>query len=404
MRQAFAGMLWSKQFYNYDVTRWLDGDPGLPAPPPSRLTGRNSGWRHALHRGIISMPDKWEYPWYAAWDLAFHCVTLAHVDPEFAKEQLRLITREWYMNPNGQLPAYEWDFGDVNPPVHALAALAVFRLDGGRDRTGWCRCSTSCCWASPGGPMSRTRQGDHLFGGGFLGNGQHRAVRPLQATGRRTRARAGRRHRMDGALLPGHARDRDRAGRRGPRLRGRRGQVLRALRVDRRGDQRQGPVGRGGRLLLRPGPPARRRRRVADAGPLDDGLHPAVRGRRSVPEGCSTGCRSSQPACVDFLRARPRRSTPADRAVGPRRPAADVALVGRRPPAAHARACCDEQEFLSPHGVRSSRPAYREHPFEFWQDGTWSPRSTTSRPSRPPRCSAATRTGAGRSGSRSTSW
>ena len=204
------------------------------------------------------MPDKWEYPWYAAWDLAFHCVTLAHVDPEFAKEQLRLITREWYMNPNGQLPAYEWDFGDVNPPVHALAALAVFRLDGARDRKWLVRMFHKLLlgftwWANVKDP-----EGDHLFGGGFLGHGQRGAVRPLQAAARRTRARAGRRHRVDGALLPEHAGDRDRARRRGPGLRGRRDQVLRALRADRRGDQRQGPMGRGRRLLLRPGPPARR--------------------------------------------------------------------------------------------------------------------------------------------------
>ena len=122
------------------------------------------------------MPDKWEYPWYAAWDLAFHCVTLAHVDPEFAKEQLRLITREWYMNPNGQLPAYEWDFGDVNPPVHALAALAVFRLDGERDRTWLVRIFHKLLlgftwWANVKDP-----QGDHLFGGGFPGDGQRGTV------------------------------------------------------------------------------------------------------------------------------------------------------------------------------------------------------------------------------------
>ncbi|HWF25467.1 MAG TPA: hypothetical protein VG275_08475, partial [Solirubrobacteraceae bacterium] len=106
MRQAFAGMLWSKQFYNYDVERWLEGDPGEPPPPASRLKGRNAGWRHLYNHDIISMPDKWEYPWFAAWDLAFHTITLSHVDPAFAKEQLRLITREWYMHPNGQLPAY----------------------------------------------------------------------------------------------------------------------------------------------------------------------------------------------------------------------------------------------------------------------------------------------------------
>jgi len=169
MRQAFAGMLWCKQFYHYNVQRWLDGDPGQPAPPQSRREGRNSRWAHVDNRDVISMPDKWEYPWFAAWDLAFHCITLSHVDPEFAKAQLRLITREWYMNPNGQLPAYEWDFGDVNPPVHALAALAVFRIDGATDHTWLERIFHKLLlgftwWANVKDP-----QGDHLFGGGFLG-------------------------------------------------------------------------------------------------------------------------------------------------------------------------------------------------------------------------------------------
>jgi mannosylglycerate hydrolase MGH1-like protein len=169
MRQALAGMLWSKQFYNYDVQRWLEGDPGQPPPPASRWAGRNAGWRHLYNHDVISMPDKWEYPWYAAWDLAFHCVTLAHVDPELAKEQLRLITREWYMHPNGQLPAYEWNFGDVNPPVHAIAALAVYELDGARDRVWLERVFHKLLlgftwWANVKDP-----EGDHLFGGGFLG-------------------------------------------------------------------------------------------------------------------------------------------------------------------------------------------------------------------------------------------
>ncbi|MGH9277385.1 MAG: MGH1-like glycoside hydrolase domain-containing protein, partial [Acidimicrobiales bacterium] len=129
MRQAFAGMLWSKQFFHYDVERWLDGDPAGPAPPLSRHFGRNAGWRHLNNADVISMPDKWEYPWYAAWDLAFHCVALAHVDAAFAKEQLLLLCREWYMHPNGQLPAYEWSFDDVNPPVQAWGALRVFEID-----------------------------------------------------------------------------------------------------------------------------------------------------------------------------------------------------------------------------------------------------------------------------------
>jgi len=128
-RQAFAGMLWSKQFFYYDVPQWLNGDPGQPAPPQNRKRGRNSDWVHLNNAEIISMPDKWEYPWYAAWDLAFHCIPLARVDADFAKEQLLLLTREWYMHPNGQLPAYEWAFGDVNPPVHAWATWRVFQID-----------------------------------------------------------------------------------------------------------------------------------------------------------------------------------------------------------------------------------------------------------------------------------
>ena len=126
-RQALAGMVWSKQFYLFDVRRWLDGDPAQPKPPESRR--RNHDWRHLNNADIISMPDKWEYPWYAAWDLAFHCATFALIDPEFAKHQLLLMLREWYMHPNGQIPAYEWAFGDVNPPVHAWAAWRVFEMD-----------------------------------------------------------------------------------------------------------------------------------------------------------------------------------------------------------------------------------------------------------------------------------
>jgi len=129
MRQAYAGMLWSKQFYHYDVHTWLDGDPAGPAPPEERWEGRNKEWTHLYNDDVISMPDKWEYPWYAAWDLAFHTIPLALVDPDYAKEQLILLLREWYMHPNGQLPAYEWAFGDVNPPVHAWAAWRVYKIE-----------------------------------------------------------------------------------------------------------------------------------------------------------------------------------------------------------------------------------------------------------------------------------
>jgi Mannosylglycerate hydrolase MGH1-like glycoside hydrolase domain len=128
-RQAFGGLIWSKQFFYYDIPQWLNGDPSGPPPPRERKDGRNSEWSHLNNADVISMPDKWEYPWYAAWDLAFHAIPFAVIDPEFAKQQLLLLTREWYMHPNGQLPAYEWAFGDVNPPVHAWATWRVFQID-----------------------------------------------------------------------------------------------------------------------------------------------------------------------------------------------------------------------------------------------------------------------------------
>jgi hypothetical protein len=133
-RQAFAGMIWSKQFFYFDVPQWLNGDPGQPPPPSGRKHGRNWEWQHLNNADVISMPDKWEYPWYAAWDLAFHTLPLALLDSQFAKEQLVLLTREWYMHPNGQIPAYEWAFGDVNPPVHAWATWRVYQID--RNQTG----------------------------------------------------------------------------------------------------------------------------------------------------------------------------------------------------------------------------------------------------------------------------
>ena len=128
-RQAFAGLLWSKQFYNYDVRRWLEGDPAFSPPPDERWNGRNSDWMNVSEDSVMSIPDKWEFPWYAAWDLAFHTIPLSIVDPDFAKRQLILLLRDWFMHPSGQLPAYEWNFGDVNPPVHAWAALRVFRIE-----------------------------------------------------------------------------------------------------------------------------------------------------------------------------------------------------------------------------------------------------------------------------------
>jgi len=173
-RQAFAGMLWSKQFFYYDVPEWLSGDQGQPPPPSGRKYGRNREWAHLNNADVISMPDKWEYPWYAAWDLAFHCIPLALVDPEFAKNQLVLLTREWYMHPNGQMPAYEWAFGDVNPPVHAWATWRVYQID--RKRNGgvgdiaflervFHKLMLNFTWWV----NRKDRLGKNVFEGGFLG-------------------------------------------------------------------------------------------------------------------------------------------------------------------------------------------------------------------------------------------
>jgi Mannosylglycerate hydrolase MGH1-like glycoside hydrolase domain len=169
LRQAQAGMLWSKQLYHYDVARWLDGDPAQPAPPAARRGGRNAGWRTFDAFDVMSMPDKWEYPWFAAWDLAFHCVALAHVDPAFAKYQLTLLCREWFQHPNGALPAYEWAFDDVNPPVQAWAALEVFAIDGGRDVEFLSRIFDKLIVNFTWWVNREDRDGSNLFEGGFLG-------------------------------------------------------------------------------------------------------------------------------------------------------------------------------------------------------------------------------------------
>jgi hypothetical protein len=173
-RQAFAGMLWSKQFFHLDIPEWLQGDPAQPPPPAGRRHGRNAEWKHLNNADVISMPDKWEYPWYAAWDLAFHCLPLALIDAEFAKQQLVLLTREWYMHPNGQMPAYEWAFGDVNPPVHAWATWRVFQIDRKRrgdegdlaflERVFHKLMLNFTWWVN-----RKDAQGRNIFQGGFLG-------------------------------------------------------------------------------------------------------------------------------------------------------------------------------------------------------------------------------------------
>ena len=171
-RQAYAGLLWTKQFYHYAVQEWLEGDPANPAPPVARRAGRNAEWKHAYHADVLSMPDKWEYPWFAAWDLAFHMLPMAVVDPQYAKEQLALMLREWYMHPNGQLAAYEWAFDDVNPPVHAWAAWRVYKMTGprgGRDRVFLARVFQKLLINFTWWVNRKDLDGHNLFAGGFLG-------------------------------------------------------------------------------------------------------------------------------------------------------------------------------------------------------------------------------------------
>lgn len=172
-RQAFAGMLWSKQLYYLDMEQWLEGDVGLPIPPEERKEGRNSKWQHLFNFDIISMPDKWEFPWYASWDLSFHTISLGLIDPDFAKRQLILMTREWYMHPNGQLPSYEWNFGDVNPPVHAWAAWRLYKIEakmtGKADRefleSIYHKLLLNFTWWV----NKKDIEGNNIFQGGFLG-------------------------------------------------------------------------------------------------------------------------------------------------------------------------------------------------------------------------------------------
>ena len=169
VRQACAGLIWSKQMYPYDVRRWLDGDPGQPPPPPGHAAGRNHGWRHLDSFDVLSMPDPWEYPWFAAWDLAFHTVVWAHLDPAFAKYQLVVLLREWFLHPNGALPSYEWSFDDVNPPVHAMAAVRVFHIDGARDREFLERVFQKLLLNFTWWLNRQDPDGNNVFGGGFLG-------------------------------------------------------------------------------------------------------------------------------------------------------------------------------------------------------------------------------------------
>ena len=213
-RSSLARLLWSKQFYHYSVELWKRGDPAGPPPPTARASARNRSWDHFHALDVLSVPDKWEYPWFAAWDTAFHCAALALVDPEWSKRQLILMLREWYMHPNGQLPAYEWDLGDVNPPAHAHAARRMHERS--RDADGvvdtdfleevFHKLLLNFTWWV----NRKDADGRNAFQGGFLGLDNIGIIRPIQPRGpaRRRAAGAGRRHRVDGVIQPRHARHR----------------------------------------------------------------------------------------------------------------------------------------------------------------------------------------------------
>ena len=244
MRQALAGMMWSKQFYYLDVNRWLEERGSDPFSPMRKAAPRNDQWHHLYNADVISMPDKWEYPWYAAWDLAFHVLPLSLVDSDFAKQQLELMLRENYMNPNGQIPAYEWNFGDVNPPVHAWATIFTYRLEQARTGQGdlvWLERSFQklllnfTWWLNRKDP-----HGPERLRGGLSRAGQHRRLRPQRAAAHRRSSRAGRRHCVDGDLQPEYAGDQYRAGDAQRRLRRDGPQVRPSLLLDRLGDDPRG--------------------------------------------------------------------------------------------------------------------------------------------------------------------
>ena len=269
MRQALAGMLWSKQFFFFDGDNWLDEHNSNPLHHGYR-NARNSEWFHMLNEDIISMPDKWEYPWYAAWDLAFHTLPLSIVDPDFAKEQMELMLRELYLHPNGQMPAYEWNFSDVNPPVHAFATLFLHRTEQalrGEADVDFLKSTFNKLAAElhlvgqPQGPLRQER-----VRGRLPRPRQHRRLRPQRPAAHRRPPGAGGRHGLDGPVQPEHAGARGRARRPRPDLRGHGLQVRRALLLHRRGHEpaRAGRhVGRGGRLLLRRAAAPRRQRHAA---------------------------------------------------------------------------------------------------------------------------------------------
>ena len=411
MRQAFAGLLWSKQYYHYVVREWLARrSRPAAAAGANAVEGRNHEWQHLYNADVISMPDKWEYPWYAAWDLAFHCIPLALVDSEFAKEQLVLLLREWYMHPNGQLPAYEWNFGDVNPPVHAWAALRVYRIDQQADAA-----------AAIGVPRARVPQAAAQFH--LVGQPQGRRGEQ-HLRGRLPRARQHRRVRSQ-QPLPGGAHLEQSDGTSWMAM-----YTLNLLAIameladedpvyediaskfwehflyiahamSDRGDDVARPVGRGRRLLLRRAAHARRPPHPAE-GPVDGRADSALRGRDAGAVDARAHARL-QPAhgVVPRQPARPHAQRRVD---GGSRPGRAPAAVDRRSRAAapHPAPPCSTS-------ASSSRPTASARLSRVHQRSSVRASSSTAsellgrlraRRVDQRRCSAATRTGAGRCGFR----
>ena len=374
MRQAFAGMLWCKQFYHYDVEP-LARRRSRPARrrPSGRKHGRNASWRHLNNHDVISMPDPWEYPWFAAWDLAFHCVALAHVDPEFAKEQLLLLCREWYMHPNGQLPAYEWAFGDVNPPVHAWAALRVFEIDGvarprvpradlpeaaaqlhvvgepeGRRRATTCSRAGSSAWTTSGPSTARRR----CPWPAVLEQSDGTAWMAMYCL-----------NLLEIAAGPGRAR---------PVVRGHGDEVLRALRLHRHGRCTTRACGTRRTASTTTCCVCAERRAHAAAGPLDGRADPAVRARPPSAGRPSSGCPTFA-ARFAWFAGEQAASSPRSWATSTRSGADEGRLLSIvRPRAAAQHPADDARRGGVPVPVRRPRRVsrvHRDHPFELRLDG-----------------------------------
>ena len=411
LRQASAGMLWSKQLFYYDVARWLDGDPGQPAPPAVRKDGRNSRWRNFDGFDIISMPDKWEYPWFAAWDLAFHTVPLAHLDPAFAKYQLILICREWFQHPQGALPAYEWDFGDVNPPVHAWAALQVWAIDGGRDLGFLARVFAKLLVNFTWWVNREDANGNNVFEGGFLGLDNigpiDRSHLPAGYTLEQSDATGwmGAYALALGTIAAVLNRSGQPQQQPGP---GSGAEVHGAFRGHPHRAGRAGPVGRRPTGCSttgwspRPGysVPVKVHSMVGiipalAAGVLDgDMLHNAMTmNKLFMPVPAQAGRRGHPEAGRDT------------RSCAARAPPSGCCCRWPGPPSWNgcSPSCSTKPSSCPRTGCARCRPTTASTPTSSTPRAT-SPPSTMSRPSRPPPCSAATPTGAARSGCRSTTW